>query len=660
MSISCGFYNSVNGDRKYNTKQISAIFDGIINDGVFAGVDGYFQTTPGGGMSVVVAPGRAWFDHTWTRNDAPLPLALDPSEVAFNRIDAVVLEVNSSDSVRDNTIKIIKGIPGSSPSKPVLNNTDEVHQYALAYVDILAGAQEIELKDITITVGKEPCPFVTAILETTNITDLLAKWEAEFDYWFENVKTQLEGDVAMNLQKQVDERVKISDKATTDEAQLGESNDKWVTPKTMKEAIQKFADPNDVFPLGYVGNFSAGPFPKGFVLANGTPIFTDPSQVKYPEYAEISSRFIRTDRALTTTEKVPQQVGAIVHRFKSGVWLYISGVGSNSGYVYANPDPNPLSENWTKKATYGVNTSGCTKPFRVLEFDDAYFVALRASAAKAFELVRCTDLTEYKTWSPVYSWGAGWKCWDVVAYKNVIYILGYDIGVNKVFITYQRNSGFTDWDKVEIGTGQDNAVAMAVDEENSKFVIFYSQSDTLVKSIFDPETKTVTSTKNLGIKTYSGAFSCTIGSGKRALICINSNSTSSRTIDAVYYPNYDESDNVIQQRCPLGYSIDAEEELIAPLKFGNSLCFVVPRATSGQMILCKVTEFGPISFFNFTHGYVAYGVASSDGNYGMYVPGLSSATYSIISALLPTLPVDPDAHQNGYYTAVKISNEEVL
>ncbi len=35
MSVTFGFYNSVNGDRKYDAIQMSSIFDGIIRDGVF-------------------------------------------------------------------------------------------------------------------------------------------------------------------------------------------------------------------------------------------------------------------------------------------------------------------------------------------------------------------------------------------------------------------------------------------------------------------------------------------------------------------------------------------------------------------------------------------------------------------------------------------------
>ena len=38
MSVTYGFYNSLNGDRKYDSAQISSIFDGLIVDGIFASI----------------------------------------------------------------------------------------------------------------------------------------------------------------------------------------------------------------------------------------------------------------------------------------------------------------------------------------------------------------------------------------------------------------------------------------------------------------------------------------------------------------------------------------------------------------------------------------------------------------------------------------------
>lgn len=181
MSVTYGFYNSLNGDRKYDALQVSSIFDGLIIDGVFASIGTAFAVKAAGGLTVNVGIGKAWFDHTWTLNDAILPLEAPESEVLLDRIDAVVLEVNGMESVRANSIKFVSGSPSSAPVRPALENEGNVHQYPLCYIYRKFGSTVITQADITPMVGTEATPFVTAILQTVSLDELLGKWQDELD-----------------------------------------------------------------------------------------------------------------------------------------------------------------------------------------------------------------------------------------------------------------------------------------------------------------------------------------------------------------------------------------------------------------------------------------------------------------------------------------------
>lgn len=181
MSVSSGFFNSLNGDRKYNAAQMSAIFDGLIIDGVFASIGTAFAVKAAGGLTVNVGIGKAWFDHTWTVNDSILPMTAPEAEVLLDRIDAVVLEVNGMESVRENAIKFVKGNPSSAPSRPTLTNEGNVHQYPLCYIYRKYGTAVINQADITPMVGTESTPFVTGILQTISLDELLGKWQDELD-----------------------------------------------------------------------------------------------------------------------------------------------------------------------------------------------------------------------------------------------------------------------------------------------------------------------------------------------------------------------------------------------------------------------------------------------------------------------------------------------
>lgn len=177
MSFASGFFNSVDHDRLYDATDISRLFDGLIRDGIFASIGDCFVVKQSNQMNVTVGTGRAWFNHTWSYNDALYPVTIPPSEILMDRIDAIVLEINSVEAVRANSIKLIKGTPSSTPTKPALTNTKEVHQYPLAYVKVGKEVTSIRQADIENCVGTSVCPFVTGILEVISIEQLIPQWK---------------------------------------------------------------------------------------------------------------------------------------------------------------------------------------------------------------------------------------------------------------------------------------------------------------------------------------------------------------------------------------------------------------------------------------------------------------------------------------------------
>lgn len=199
MSVTSGFFNSSNGDRKYNAEQISAIFDGIINDGVFANIGTAFSVTANSGNNITVGIGRAWFNSIWILNDAILSIAADESEVLLDRYDAVVIEIDRSNSVRAGSIKIVKGTAASTAQYPTMTSTLDVHQYPLAYIYRKAGSSAIAQSDITNMVGTSNCPYVTGILQVLDNDNIVAQWQDQFDTWLESLSDVLNEDTAGNL-----------------------------------------------------------------------------------------------------------------------------------------------------------------------------------------------------------------------------------------------------------------------------------------------------------------------------------------------------------------------------------------------------------------------------------------------------------------------------
>lgn len=215
MSVTYGFYNSLNGDRVYNASHFGDLFDGIISDGVFMSVGNRFYVKPAStGLGVVVGTGKAWFNGTWTINDEELTLPLSAADSNYSRIDAVVIEVNKLIATRENSIKIVSGTPATNPLKPNLSNGDGVYQHPVAYITVPANATSISQSNIELLQGTSDCPYVTGPASSIDASAMLAQWKAqwnefingsetEFDTWFASMVATLDEDVAGRLANRI-------------------------------------------------------------------------------------------------------------------------------------------------------------------------------------------------------------------------------------------------------------------------------------------------------------------------------------------------------------------------------------------------------------------------------------------------------------------------
>lgn len=185
MTQRYGFFDSVDGDRRYSAEDMGRMFDGIIRDGIFANYMEAFKVSPHTGLSVKIAPGRCWFNHRWFECDETIYLGLAAAHTTYARIDAVAIEVNEDTSARSVRLRIITGSPSSAPAVPTGIHQDGLNQYIIATVQVKANATAIDATNIVDNRGGTACPWVTApdvsIDLTAVLTDIRAKWNSWFD-----------------------------------------------------------------------------------------------------------------------------------------------------------------------------------------------------------------------------------------------------------------------------------------------------------------------------------------------------------------------------------------------------------------------------------------------------------------------------------------------
>lgn len=241
MALEFGFYDSYNHDRVYNAQNVNDILEGLITDGVYAGIGDCFMVRPNVGLQVTVGTGRAWFKTTWNKNRTLFPMKFDQADPVYSRIDILCIRVQKSIQVRANDFFVYKGEVLTTPQPPVLPQVDNVYYLPLAYVTIRPKAIEITESDIEMVVGREQCPYVTSILQQTDISELFKRWESQFTNWWDTLKeimTSLDQGEIGPILAALDKKVDRSDKATSEDISLNSDN-KWMTPAKTKEMIDE-------------------------------------------------------------------------------------------------------------------------------------------------------------------------------------------------------------------------------------------------------------------------------------------------------------------------------------------------------------------------------------------------------------------------------------
>lgn len=163
--LTYGFFNSVNGDRKYNAETMSDMFKGLISDGVYKSVGESLAVSESSGLTLKVARGRAVVSERWVENDATINITLNPAHMTLNRYTAIVLRRSLED--RNVILTTIDGTPAASPTKPDIVRNDTLYDICLAYVYVGAGANQITAQNIEDARGNaDVCGYVHMLVST--------------------------------------------------------------------------------------------------------------------------------------------------------------------------------------------------------------------------------------------------------------------------------------------------------------------------------------------------------------------------------------------------------------------------------------------------------------------------------------------------------------
>ena len=207
MSQQSGFFESVwdetivnpqtgtlgDWDIKYYYNQFADYFAKFFGNGVYYNPDNNLKVLSTGGMSVAVKAGWAFINGFWFHLDEDTSLAVPANTTAYTRTDSIILRW----SLSNRTISLVYATDTVTPTR-----NDSIYDLILAEIEVEPSVVSVLGDKITDKrTDQTVCGIVRGLqADSIDTETLFAQYDAIFNEWFDSVKDQVTGDLAIRLQ----------------------------------------------------------------------------------------------------------------------------------------------------------------------------------------------------------------------------------------------------------------------------------------------------------------------------------------------------------------------------------------------------------------------------------------------------------------------------
>ncbi|OAB48452.1 hypothetical protein [Paenibacillus antarcticus] len=180
------FDSTIDDPREYAAREFAEYFARMLTNGVFNGGQ-YLQVTATGTNSYVsISPGAAWIKgYAYSVYDEAIALPVTPA-TTLDRIDRIVLRLDTSTPVRSIKAIVLQGVPNANPVPPALVRSGDIYDLSLAQVRVVANSIIVTQAKITDErMNSAVCGLVNSLIQVDTTT-----FQQQWDLFMASLESQ--------------------------------------------------------------------------------------------------------------------------------------------------------------------------------------------------------------------------------------------------------------------------------------------------------------------------------------------------------------------------------------------------------------------------------------------------------------------------------------
>ncbi len=201
--VSYDSFGNPSYDRAVNSAELADNIALLYTNGVLNNPSTCLQVTESESqMSVQVLPGACNINGRLGREDNARTIVFEAADSSYDRIDRVVLRLNTNVDIRAIDIYVLKGTPAATPTAPALTRTGGIYELCLADIFVAKNTAYVSAARITDTrMNDELCGYMMTNPQSIDSSTIFNQYQAALDEFLEFANDTIGGTVIGSLEE---------------------------------------------------------------------------------------------------------------------------------------------------------------------------------------------------------------------------------------------------------------------------------------------------------------------------------------------------------------------------------------------------------------------------------------------------------------------------